>query len=76
MSTTPPSLSSTTRPSLNPIKIFFPFPLPLSLKQWIYIAGMQGLVAGVIDGGANFGVAYAMYHGQEDVRMWVFSKVS
>jgi hypothetical protein len=46
--------------------ILFPFPLPLTTKQWSYI----------VDGGANFGIAYAMYHGQKDVRMWVFSKVS
>jgi hypothetical protein len=56
--------------------ILFPFPLPLTTKQWIYIAGTQCLIAGFVDGGANFGIAYAMYHGQKDVRMWVFSKVS
>ncbi len=57
-------------------RIFLPLPLPLTPRQWFYIGGMQCLVAGIIDGGANFGIAYAMYHGQSDVRMWVFSKVS
>lgn len=58
------------------MNMFFPFPLPLTPKQWFYIAGTQCLVAGIIDGGANFGIAYAMYHGQDQVKMWVFSQVS
>jgi hypothetical protein len=58
------------------MNMFFPFPLPLTPKQWFYIAGTQCLVAGIVDGGANFGIAYAMYHGQDQVKMWVFSQVS
>jgi hypothetical protein len=56
--------------------MFLPLPLPLTPRQWLYIAGTQCLIAGIVDGGANFGIAYAMYHAQDDVRMWVFSKVS
>jgi hypothetical protein len=55
--------------------IFFPFPLPLMPKQWFYVAVTQCLVAGIIDGGANFGIAYAMYGKQDSVKMWVFSEV-
>ncbi len=57
------------------MNIFLPLPLPLTPRQWLYLAGTQCLIAGVVDGGANFGIAYAMYHAQADVRMWVFSKV-
>ncbi|KAL7418202.1 hypothetical protein BDY24DRAFT_411300 [Mrakia frigida] len=54
--------------------IFFPFPLPLTGRQWFYVLFLQGIGAGLIDGGINFAIAYAMYHSQSDVRMWVFSK--
>lgn len=54
--------------------IFRPFPTPQGWRQWFYLCGIQGFFAGLIDGGANFGIAYAMYHGQKDVRMWVMSK--
>lgn len=54
--------------------IFFPFPVPLTGRQYFYIFIVQGLVAAVIDAGANFGIAYAMYHSQTTVRMWVFSE--
>jgi hypothetical protein len=64
------------QPAATKMNMFFPFPLPLTPKQWFYIAGTQCLVAGIIDGGANFGIAYAMYHGQDQVKMWVFSQVS
>ncbi|BGP50332.1 hypothetical protein JCM10450v2_006251 [Rhodotorula kratochvilovae] len=36
-------------------------PAPLNWKQIFYILGPQTLGAACIDGGANFGVAYAMY---------------
>jgi hypothetical protein len=58
------------------MNVFLPLPLPLTPRQWLYLAGAQCLIAGVVDGGANFGIAYAMYHSQEVVTMWVFSKVS
>jgi hypothetical protein len=45
------SASSTT--------LFRPFPLPLTNKQWFYILFLQGIGAGFIDAGANFGIAYA-----------------
>ncbi|CED84414.1 Protein of unknown function DUF2456 [Phaffia rhodozyma] len=54
--------------------IFFPFPLPLNRKQWAYLIVPQCLLAGIIDGGANFGIAYAMYSSQSTVRMWVFKE--
>lgn len=54
--------------------LFRPFPLPLTNKQWFYILVLQGLGAGIIDFGANFGIAYAMYHNQHVVKMWVFSQ--
>ena len=56
--------------------IFFPFPLPLTPKQWFYVAATQCLIAGIIDGAANFAIAYAMYNKQDSVKMWVFSEVS
>ncbi|WVN86704.1 uncharacterized protein L203_101876 [Cryptococcus depauperatus CBS 7841] len=54
--------------------LFRPFPLPLTGRQWFYLLFLQGLGAGVIDGAANFGVAYAMYHNQKDIKMWVLAK--
>lgn len=56
--------------------IFRPFPLPLSTRQWLYILIPQTLGAGIISGGANFAIAFAMYHAQDEVTMWVFHKVS
>lgn len=61
-----------TRPVMS--SIFFPFPTPLTGRQYFYILVVQGLVAALIDAGANFGIAYAMYHSQSTVRMWVFSE--
>ncbi|ORY28252.1 hypothetical protein BCR39DRAFT_559542 [Naematelia encephala] len=54
--------------------LFRPFPLPLTGKQWFYLCFLQGVSAGFIDAGANFGIAYAMYHSQDVVKMWVFSQ--
>lgn len=54
--------------------VFFPFPVPLTGRQYFYILIIQGLVAALIDAGANFGIAYAMYHSQGTVKMWVFSE--
>jgi hypothetical protein len=54
--------------------VFFPFPVPLTGRQYFYILIIQGLVAALIDAGANFGIAYAMYHSQNIVKMWVFSE--
>ncbi|OCF55795.1 hypothetical protein L486_06547 [Kwoniella mangroviensis CBS 10435] len=54
--------------------LFRPFPLPLSNRQWFYLLVLQGVGAGIIDGGANFAVAYAMYHNQKIIKMWVLSK--
>ncbi|WWC69336.1 uncharacterized protein I206_103274 [Kwoniella pini CBS 10737] len=51
-----------------------PFPTPLSNRQWFYLSVLQGVGAGIIDGGANFAVAYAMYHNQKDIKMWVLAK--
>ena len=45
-------------------------PSPLSTKQKLYLILSQTIGAACIDGGANFGVAYAMYHKQDQVRMW------
>ncbi|KAL1411071.1 hypothetical protein Q8F55_002018 [Vanrija albida] len=53
--------------------LFRPFPVPQTRKQWFYLLFLQGFGAGIIDGGVNFAVAYAMYHNQSNVRMWVFS---
>lgn len=39
--------------------IFRPFPTPQTWRQWMYLCGIQGFFAGLIDGGANFGIAYA-----------------
>jgi hypothetical protein len=39
--------------------VFRPFPLPLSGRQKFYLFVLQGFMAGIIDGGANFGIAYA-----------------
>ncbi|WVQ71708.1 hypothetical protein IAR50_001249 [Cryptococcus sp. DSM 104548] len=54
--------------------IFRPFPGPLTSRQWFYLSFLQGVGAGIIDGGANFGIAYAMYHGQDEIKMWVLAK--
>ncbi|WVQ69926.1 uncharacterized protein L199_008149 [Kwoniella botswanensis] len=54
--------------------LFRPFPLPLTNRQWFYLLVLQGVGAGIIDGGANFAVAYAMYHNQKVIKMWVLSK--
>ncbi|KIR32803.1 hypothetical protein I352_04738 [Cryptococcus deuterogattii MMRL2647] len=45
-----------------------PFPTPLTGKQWFYLLFLQGVGAGIIDGGANFGIAYAK------IKMWVLAK--
>lgn len=45
-------------------------PSPLTLKQKLYLVLSQTIGAACIDGGANFGVAYAMYHNQDQVRFW------
>ncbi|KAL7424024.1 hypothetical protein Q5752_001609 [Cryptotrichosporon argae] len=52
--------------------IFRPFPVPQTARQWFYLAVLQGVGAGIIDGGANFSIAYAMYGKQSVVKMWVF----
>ncbi|WWC60969.1 uncharacterized protein I303_103546 [Kwoniella dejecticola CBS 10117] len=54
--------------------LFAPFPTPLTGRQWFYLSVLQGVGAGIIDGGANFAVAYAMYHNQKDIKMWVLAK--
>ncbi|WWD16069.1 hypothetical protein CI109_100494 [Kwoniella shandongensis] len=54
--------------------LFRPFPVPLTGRQWFYIIFTQGFVAGLIDGGANFGIAYAMYHNAQYVTIWVLAK--
>ncbi|TYJ55406.1 hypothetical protein B9479_003909 [Cryptococcus floricola] len=54
--------------------LFRPFPGPLTSRQWFYLSFLQGVGAGIIDGGANFGIAYAMYHGQDEIKMWVLAK--
>ncbi|RXK41083.1 hypothetical protein M231_01714 [Tremella mesenterica] len=51
--------------------IFRPFPLPQTGRQWFYLTVLQGVGAGLIDGGINFAIAYAMYHNQDNIRMWV-----
>jgi len=51
------SSSTTTSPGTK--SIFRPFPLPLTGRQWFYLTFLQGVGAGFIDGGANFGIAYA-----------------
>ncbi|OWZ74136.1 hypothetical protein AYX14_00357 [Cryptococcus neoformans] len=51
-----------------------PFPTPLTGKQWFYLLFLQGVAAGIIDGGANFGIAYAMYHNQKEIKMWVLAE--
>ncbi|GAA5879318.1 hypothetical protein JCM8547_000662 [Rhodosporidiobolus lusitaniae] len=48
-------------------------PAPLSWKQILYIVGPQMLGAAVIDGGANFGIACAMYRTidlGDTIEMW------
>jgi hypothetical protein len=60
------STSTTTAPK----SVFRPFPLPLTGRQWFYLTFLQGVGAGFIDGGANFGIAYAsmspcLYHNEE-----------
>ncbi|WVF72033.1 hypothetical protein IAT40_006845 [Kwoniella sp. CBS 6097] len=54
--------------------LFRPFPTPLSNRQWFYLLVLQGVGAGIIDGGANFAVAYAMYHNQKHIKMWVLAE--
>ncbi|KAK8869667.1 hypothetical protein IAR55_000235 [Kwoniella newhampshirensis] len=54
--------------------LFRPFPVPLTNRQWFYLIFTQGFVAGLIDGGANFGIAYGMYHNAQYVTIWVLSK--
>lgn len=39
--------------------IFRPFPVPQTFRQRFYLFFLQGFGAGLIDGGANFGIAYA-----------------
>lgn len=59
-----------------------PIPWPLSAKQLFYILGTQSIGAAIVDAGANFGVAYAMYHNQyrgpggsgKQVTMWWFNQ--
>lgn len=43
----------------------------LTLRQLVYIILVEGLGALVIAGGANFGIAYAMYHhSNKPVKLW------
>lgn len=60
------------QPKYKMKSLFRPFPLPLTPRQWFYLIFLQGVGAGFIDGGINFAIAFAMYHSQHDVKMWVF----
>jgi hypothetical protein len=51
--------SSSMTTTLGTKSIFRPFPVPLTGRQWFYLTFLQGVGAGFIDGGANFGIAYA-----------------
>ncbi|KZO97336.1 hypothetical protein CALVIDRAFT_536352 [Calocera viscosa TUFC12733] len=46
------------------------FPGPLTTKQWLYLIFPQTLGAAILDGGANFAIAYAMYHRQTLIEVW------
>ncbi|KAK4687474.1 hypothetical protein P7C73_g2640, partial [Tremellales sp. Uapishka_1] len=51
-----------------------PFPFPLSRKQWFYLVVLQCLGAGLVTGSINFGVAYALYHSQTKITMWILAQ--
>lgn len=53
------SLALTVITVITMSSVFRPFPLPLTGRQWFYLTFLQGVGAGFIDGGANFGIAYA-----------------
>ncbi|ORX33414.1 hypothetical protein BD324DRAFT_639705 [Kockovaella imperatae] len=66
-----PLTSSPSSPFITMKSLFRPFPVPLTRRQWFYIVVLQGIGAGLIDGGINFAIAYAMYHSQDTILMWV-----
>ncbi|KAN0060920.1 hypothetical protein ACQY0O_006654 [Thecaphora frezii] len=51
-----------------------PGPLTFGHGQWWYLIAGQSLVAAVISGAINFGVAVALYKGRPSVDLWTFSK--
>lgn len=51
-----------------------PGPLTKGNGQWLYLVFGQSLVAAVISGAINFGVAVALYHSQPRVRIWPFDQ--
>ncbi|EPQ28275.1 uncharacterized protein PFL1_04102 [Pseudozyma flocculosa PF-1] len=51
-----------------------PGPLTLGHGQWWYLTFGQSLVAAVISGAINFGVAVALYKGRDTVDLWTFSR--
>ncbi|SCV71684.1 BQ2448_3272 [Microbotryum intermedium] len=50
----------------NPLAL----PTPLTTKQLVYLWLPQTIGAAILDGGINFGIACAMYRGQDNVTVW------
>lgn len=51
-----------------------PGPLTAGTGQWLYLVLGQSLVAAIISGSINFGVAVALYRTQPRVRIWPFDQ--
>lgn len=51
-----------------------PGPLTFGYGQWWYLVFAQGLIAAVISGSINFGIAVAMYRSKSTVDLWTFDR--
>lgn len=51
-----------------------PGPLTFGYGQWWYLVFGQSIVAALISGAINFGVAVALYHSQPTIDIWTFDR--
>ncbi|CBQ70588.1 conserved hypothetical protein [Sporisorium reilianum SRZ2] len=51
-----------------------PGPLTFGYGQWWYLVCGQSIVAALISGAINFGVAVALYHSQPTINIWTFDR--
>lgn len=51
-----------------------PGPLTFGYGQWWYLVFGQSIVAALISGSINFGVAVALYHSQPTINIWTFDR--
>ncbi|EJT98226.1 hypothetical protein DACRYDRAFT_83971, partial [Dacryopinax primogenitus] len=65
-----PSRPSTPFAPLIPPPHRSPLLPSLTIRQWLYLLIPQTLGAAIIDAGANFGIAYGMYHRQTLIEVW------